>query len=95
MFGRWAPLMEWLGIILIWSALPLVYLRPGGVETGPGAAVRRTGIPALAECHAETADGGAEDPMTGWDRAAVAARFFLPAPRGRAPLILAYRRSSA
>lgn len=30
MFGRWAPLMEWLGIILIWSALPLVYLRPGG-----------------------------------------------------------------
>ena len=28
MFGRWAPLMERLGIILIWSALPPVYLRP-------------------------------------------------------------------
>lgn len=34
MFGRWAPLMEWLGIILIWSALPLVYLRPGAWKLG-------------------------------------------------------------
>ena len=34
MFGRWAPLMEWLGIILIWSALPLVYLRPEAWKLG-------------------------------------------------------------
>lgn len=26
--------MEWLGIILIWSALPLVYLRPGAWKLG-------------------------------------------------------------